>query len=89
MASEGLRGTAADKRSEGCSCELASRETHGDRPSPCVSMASARLSCSPTAFIGGGAAEPGASTKPVSVVQNLSGDLLDGGAEPHYDTDDV
>ena len=30
-----------------------------------------------------------AGGKPVSIVQNLSGDLIDGGAEPHYDTDDV
>eukprot|EP00966_Prymnesium_polylepis_P224674 5196517-Prymnesium_polylepis.1 len=25
----------------------------------------------------------------VNIVQNLSGDLIDGGAEPYYDTDDV
>eukprot|EP00966_Prymnesium_polylepis_P081040 1877585-Prymnesium_polylepis.1 len=30
-----------------------------------------------------------AGGKPVNIVQNLSGDLIDGGAEPHYDTDDV
>jgi hypothetical protein len=33
--------------------------------------------------------EPVAGGKPVNIVQNLSGDLIDGGAEPHYDTDDV
>eukprot|EP00966_Prymnesium_polylepis_P324940 7380943-Prymnesium_polylepis.1 len=65
MASERLRGTAAGKRSEEGSSELASRDTHGDRPSPCVSPVAARLtlSCSPTTFIGGGAAEPVASAK--------------------------
>ena len=30
-----------------------------------------------------------AGARPVHIVQNLSGDLIDGGAEPHYDTDDV
>eukprot|EP00966_Prymnesium_polylepis_P143600 3314928-Prymnesium_polylepis.1 len=27
---------------------------------------------------------PVASAEPVSIVQNVSGDLLDGGSEPHY-----
>ena len=30
-----------------------------------------------------------AGGKPVNIVQNLAGDLIDGGAEPHYDTDDA
>jgi hypothetical protein len=33
--------------------------------------------------------DPVAGVKPVNIVQNLSGDLIDGGAELHYDTDDV
>ena len=32
---------------------------------------------------------PVAGGQPVSVVQNTSGDLLDGGAEPHYLTGDA
>eukprot|EP00966_Prymnesium_polylepis_P032893 765321-Prymnesium_polylepis.1 len=37
----------------------------------------------------GGAAEPVAGGTPVSIVQNISGDLLDGGAEPYHDADDA
>eukprot|EP00966_Prymnesium_polylepis_P268358 6199940-Prymnesium_polylepis.1 len=43
----------------------------------------ARPGCSPTAKNRGGAAEPVAGAKPVSIVKNISGNLLDGGAEPH------
>ena len=39
--------------------------------------------------VAAGAAKPVASAQPVSVVQNLSGDVLDGVAEPHYLTDDA
>ena len=41
-------------------------------------MASARLGCSPSAPIAGGAAEPVAGGQPVSIVQNIADDLLDG-----------
>eukprot|EP00966_Prymnesium_polylepis_P248075 5736388-Prymnesium_polylepis.1 len=33
--------------------------------------------------------KPVAGGKPVNIVQNLASDLIDGGAEPHYDTDDA
>eukprot|EP00966_Prymnesium_polylepis_P218172 5049551-Prymnesium_polylepis.1 len=47
-------------------------------------MPPARLGCSPkSAPIAGGAAEPVAGGQPVSIVQNISYDLLDGEAEPH------
>eukprot|EP00966_Prymnesium_polylepis_P206973 4794639-Prymnesium_polylepis.1 len=46
-------------------------------------MASARLGYSPTAKNRGGAAEPVAGARPVSIEQNVADDLLDGGAEPH------
>ena len=51
-------------------------------------MASARLGFSPSAPIAGGAAKPVASAQPISVVQNASGDHLDGAAEPHHLADD-
>eukprot|EP00966_Prymnesium_polylepis_P213128 4936405-Prymnesium_polylepis.1 len=60
--------------------------------SPCHSPVAACPGCSTTDFIAAGAAEAVAGGKPVNIVQNLSGDLIpliDGGAEPHYDTDDV
>eukprot|EP00966_Prymnesium_polylepis_P018350 422624-Prymnesium_polylepis.2 len=41
----------------------------------------ARPDCSPTAFIIRSAAKPVAGGQPVSIVKNLSGDLLDGGAD--------
>eukprot|EP00966_Prymnesium_polylepis_P225712 5221053-Prymnesium_polylepis.2 len=78
------------------SCELASRVprygTHetAHRISTCVSPVAARPGCSPTAFIAGGAAlKPVASAQPVSVVQNVSDDLLDGAAVPHHLADDA
>jgi hypothetical protein len=35
------------------------------------------------------AAEPVAGGQPASIVKNVSGDLLDGGAEPHHVTGDA
>eukprot|EP00966_Prymnesium_polylepis_P152869 3531190-Prymnesium_polylepis.1 len=61
----------------------------GDRRSPSYFRLAARPGCSPTAFTAGGAAEPVAGAKSVSIVQNISGDLLDGGAEAHHFTDDA
>eukprot|EP00966_Prymnesium_polylepis_P131126 3032557-Prymnesium_polylepis.1 len=48
-----------------------------------------RLSCSTSQPVAGGAAEPVAGGQPVSIMTNVSGDLLDGGAELHHLTDDV
>ena len=45
--------------------------------------------CSPIAKNRGGAAEPVAGARPVSMMQNVTDDLLDGGAEPHDLTDDA
>eukprot|EP00966_Prymnesium_polylepis_P118570 2741381-Prymnesium_polylepis.1 len=66
MASRGLRGRAAGKRSEVCSRKAAvacaRRKWHGDNgngPSPCHFRLAACLGCSPTAFIAGGAARAG------------------------------
>ena len=84
MASRGLRGGAAGKRSEGCSRELCEVKR-----SPCYFQLAARPGCSLTAFIAASAAEPVAGGQPVSIVKNVSDDLLDGGAEPHHLTDDA
>ena len=66
-----------------------SRLWHGDHWSPCHNRFAARLGFSPSACIGVGAAEPVAGGQPVSIVKNVSDDLLDGGAEPHHLTDDA
>eukprot|EP00966_Prymnesium_polylepis_P231738 5361251-Prymnesium_polylepis.2 len=48
------------------------------------------VGCSTSEFTEGGAAKPVAGVKPVSIVQNVSGSLLDGiRAEPHHLTGDA
>eukprot|EP00966_Prymnesium_polylepis_P237959 5503510-Prymnesium_polylepis.1 len=91
MASEGLtlRGAVEGRSCEGCSVRAA-RGRAAKRPSPCASQVTGlrgRLGCSTSAPFADGAAEPVAGGKPVSIVQNISGDLLDGGAEPHHVAD--
>jgi hypothetical protein len=91
MASEALWGTALVWRSEGCSCELFEPK-YALRPPVSMRVTSRRSSGLLTiAKNRGGAAEPVAGGQPVSIVQNISGDLLDGGAELHHligDADD-
>eukprot|EP00966_Prymnesium_polylepis_P088736 2053518-Prymnesium_polylepis.2 len=55
----------------------------------CVRLARTRSAVGDRGVIAGGAAEPVASAKPVSIVQNASGDLLDGEAEPHHLNDNA
>ena len=74
-------------RDAAASC--ATRKALGDHPSPCAFQVAARPGCSLTAFIAASAAEPVAGGQPVSIVKNVSDDLLDGGAEPHHLTDDA
>ena len=95
MASRGLWGAGAGKHSEGCSRELCEAKMAWrwtismPFPSPCHFRLAARPGCSLTAFIAASAAEPEAGGQPVSIVKNVSDDLLDGGAEPHHLTDDA
>eukprot|EP00966_Prymnesium_polylepis_P037516 870903-Prymnesium_polylepis.1 len=89
MASEALWGTALVWRSEGCSCELFEPK-YALRPPVSMRVTSRRSSGLLTiAKNRGGAAEPVAGGQPVSIVQNISGDLLDGGAELHHLIGDV
>ena len=61
-------------RDAAASC--ATRKALGDHPSPCAFQVAARPGCSLTAFIAASAAEPVAGGKPVSMMQNISDDLL-------------
>eukprot|EP00966_Prymnesium_polylepis_P253347 5855475-Prymnesium_polylepis.1 len=63
-------------RDAAASC--ATRKAHGDHPSPCAFQVAARPGCSFTAIIVASAAEPVAGGQPVSMMQNISDDLLDG-----------
>eukprot|EP00966_Prymnesium_polylepis_P308618 7132006-Prymnesium_polylepis.1 len=74
-------------RDAAASC--ARRKLRRDGPSPCYFRLAARPGCSPTAKNRGGAAKPVADGQPVSIVKNVSGDFLDGGAELHHLTDDA
>eukprot|EP00966_Prymnesium_polylepis_P317520 7335913-Prymnesium_polylepis.1 len=87
MASEALGTIVYQDIGEGCSCERCELSgACGDRPSPCPRLFSASPTSSPCAMAVRMAAEPVAGGQPASIVKNVSGDLLDGGAEPHHVT---
>eukprot|EP00966_Prymnesium_polylepis_P298588 6900050-Prymnesium_polylepis.1 len=91
MASEGLQAPFLYALCEGCSCE-SDRRAVGSLETAHLHAAgpiSGRPGCSTSACIRVGAAIPVASAEPVSIEQNLSCDLLDGGAEPHHLTGDA
>eukprot|EP00966_Prymnesium_polylepis_P210612 4876539-Prymnesium_polylepis.1 len=51
---------------------------HGDGPSPCHSPVAPRPGCSTSDFTAASAAEPVTGCQPVSMMQNISDNLLDG-----------
>ena len=89
MASEGLRAPCSEAMPLVKSARVAAEQNRrrlwlGGDQLPCHSAVAARLVCSPIAKHVAGAAMPVASAEPVSMMQNLSGDLLDGGAELNH-----
>eukprot|EP00966_Prymnesium_polylepis_P248968 5756260-Prymnesium_polylepis.1 len=90
MAFRGLWGAGAGKVCEGCS-GAGSKARVAWRWSISIghSQVAAPPGCSTSNYIAASAAEPVAGGKPVSIMQNIADDLLDGGAELHYTTGDA
>eukprot|EP00966_Prymnesium_polylepis_P159612 3688671-Prymnesium_polylepis.1 len=86
MASEALGAIVYQDIGEGCSCERCElsavvETAHLHEP---VASPDHQLCSSPTAMAVRMAAEPVTDGQPVNIVQNISDDLLDGGAELHH-----
>eukprot|EP00966_Prymnesium_polylepis_P192235 4455358-Prymnesium_polylepis.1 len=93
MSNEGLRAICPYALCEGCSCEAAELAAAWRPPTshaaPAADRSAVVRACSPSVCIRSGAAKPVTGPKPVSIVANFSGDLLDGGAELNHLTGDA
>eukprot|EP00966_Prymnesium_polylepis_P010130 233958-Prymnesium_polylepis.1 len=91
MPNEGLGAMLYQDISKGCSCETVelSGSPHARPWSPRACRFSGPPTSSPCSLTVRMAAEPVAGGQPVSIMQNVSGNLLDGEVEPHDLTGDA